>query len=82
VAINKVSSLGKQGATFFQEVHMRPEHRHASPTAAVLLIGEIKAAVDAFDRGDLNVFDAVDVVTDAIVAYQEAGRADRLRDAA
>ena len=43
---------------------------------AVLLMAEIKAATDAFDRGDTNVFDALDAIRVAIEAYaqSEAGR--------
>lgn len=29
-------------------------------TTAILTLAEIKAAVEAFDRGDTNVFDALD----------------------
>ena len=43
---------------------------------AVLVMAEIKAATDAFDRGDTNVFDALDAIRVAIEAYaqSEAGR--------
>jgi hypothetical protein len=38
---------------------------------AVLVMAEIKAATDAFDRGDTNVFDALDAIRCAIEAYAE-----------
>jgi len=43
---------------------------------AVLLMAEIKAATDAFDRGDANVFDSLDAIRVAVEAYTEgeAGR--------
>ncbi len=43
---------------------------------AVLAMAEIKAATDAFDRGDTNVFDALDAIRVAVeaCAESEAGR--------
>jgi hypothetical protein len=43
---------------------------------AVLVMAEIKAATDAFDRGDTNVFDALDAIRVAVAAYtkSEGGR--------
>lgn len=38
---------------------------------AVLAMAEIKAAADAFDQGDTNVFDALDSVMVAIEGYAE-----------
>jgi hypothetical protein len=49
---------------------------------AVLVMAEIKAATDAFDRGDINVFDALDVVVAAVEEYRAAARSDKRRDAA
>lgn len=37
---------------------------------AILTLAEIKAAIEAFDRGESNVFDALDVITIAIKAQQ------------
>ena len=56
-------------------------------TTAILTVAEIKAAVEAFDRGDTNVFDALDAIIVAIEAHQAAmardtRRAPRRRDAA
>jgi hypothetical protein len=39
---------------------------------AVLVMAEIKAATDAFDRGDTNVFDALDAIRVAVEAYAES----------
>ncbi|MEX0668981.1 MAG: hypothetical protein WD060_00790 [Pirellulales bacterium] len=38
---------------------------------AVLVMAEIKVATDAFDRGDTNVFDALDAIRVAVEAYAE-----------
>ena len=55
--------------------------------AAVITLAEIKAAVERFDRGDSNVFDALDAIIVAVEAHQAAmarsvQRTDRRRDAA
>ncbi len=39
---------------------------------AVVVLAEIKAAVEAFDRGDENAHDVVAAVAAAIDAYREA----------
>lgn len=44
---------------------------------AVMTIAEIKAATDAFDRGESNVFDAMDAIIAAVEAYQESPDARR-----
>lgn len=41
---------------------------------AVLTLAEIKAATEAFDRGDTNVIEALNVITVAVEAYQGAAR--------
>jgi len=38
---------------------------------AVLAMAEIKAATEAFDQGDTNVFDALDAVRVAVEAYAD-----------
>lgn len=38
-------------------------------TRAVLVMAEIKAATDAFERGDTNVFDALDAIRVAVETY-------------
>jgi phosphopantetheine adenylyltransferase len=54
---------------------------------AILTLAEIKAAVEAFDCGDTNVFDALDAIIVAVEAHQAAmastsQRKQRGRDAA
>lgn len=49
-------------------------------TAAVLTLAEIKAATEAFDRGDANAHDTLEAILDAIAAYQAAR--DSRREAA
>jgi len=50
--------------------------------AAILTIAEIKAAADAFDRGDTNLSDALDSIIVAVEAYRHASRPEPRRDAA
>ena len=40
--------------------------------AAILTLAEIKAAIEAFDRGDTNAFDAMDAILCAVEAYRAA----------
>ncbi|MFN9370117.1 MAG: hypothetical protein ACK6CT_15360 [Planctomycetia bacterium] len=47
---------------------------------AVLTVAEIKAATEAFDRGDANVFAVLDAIVVAVEAYRSA--APRRREAA
>lgn len=54
---------------------------------AILALAEIKAAAEAFDRGDANLFEALDTIVAAVEAYQaaandEAKRHQRQRRAA
>lgn len=50
--------------------------------AAILAVEEMKQAVDAFDRGETNVFDALDSIIVAVEAYQAATRVEPHRGAA
>ncbi len=50
--------------------------------AVILTLAEIKAAVEAFDRGETNAFDALDAVVMEVEAYREAARPDKRRGAA
>lgn len=55
--------------------------------SVILTLAEIKAASEAFDRGESNAFDAMDAILVAVEAYQDAMRraathASRRRDAA
>lgn len=66
---------------------MRPICSHSSPAAAILTLAEIKAAVNAFDRGESNAFDALHAIIVAVEAHQaatahDARREPRQRDAA
>lgn len=49
---------------------------------AILTLAEIKAATDAFDRGDINVLDALDAIVMEVEAYRAATRSHKRRDAA
>ena len=44
---------------------------------AVLVMAEIKAATDVFDRGDTNVFDALDAIRVAVEAYAKEEDSER-----
>jgi hypothetical protein len=44
---------------------------------AILTLSEIKAAAERFDRGAVNVFDALDAIVEAITAYRLAMRPGR-----
>ena len=54
---------------------MRPVWSQSSPATAVLALAEIKAAVEAFDRGDVNVFDALGVIIVAVETCRTAANA-------
>ena len=41
-------------------------------TTAILTLAEIKAAIEAFDRGHSNAFDAMDAVVVAVKSYRAA----------
>lgn len=45
--------------------------------AAIFLLAEIKAAVEAFDRGEKNAFDVVDAVMHAVEAYRAPAKPRR-----
>jgi len=61
---------------------MRPMCSQQGPKTALLTLVEIKAAAEAFDRGDTNVFDAMDAIIVAVEAYKKAARSARRADAA
>lgn len=44
---------------------------------AILALAEIRAATDVFDRGEANVFDALDAVTVSVESYRAAMRRHR-----
>lgn len=39
---------------------------------AVLVLAEVKAATEAFDRGETNIFDALHAIVVAVEAYRTA----------
>lgn len=55
------------------------DNRNFVPTAmrAVLAMAEIKAAAEAFDRGETNVLDALDAVKLAVEGYSDAEEGNR-----
>ena len=66
---------------------MRPLSNPSIQTATILTLAEIKAAVETFDRGDTNVFDALDAIIVSVEAHQamkgrDVQRKDRRREAA
>jgi hypothetical protein len=48
-----------------------PTTSKPSPTA-ILMLAEIKAAVESSDRGENNVFDVVDAIITAVESYRAA----------
>lgn len=50
--------------------------------AVILTLAEIKAAVEAFDRGETNAFDALDAIVMEVEAYRAAAGSEKRRDAA
>ena len=61
---------------------MRPTYDQSAPATAILTLTEIKAATEAFDRGESNVFDVLDAVIVAVEAYQAIATSHPSRDAA
>lgn len=66
---------------------MRPVRNQPAPATAILVLAEIKAAIETFDRGDANVLDALDAIIVALEAHPAAmasglRRQPRHRDAA
>jgi hypothetical protein len=53
---------------------MKLEKPNPLAKSAMLTMAEIRTATDAFDRGETNVFDALDAVVVAIEAYRAAER--------
>ena len=45
----------------------------------ILAMAEIKAATDAFERGEANVHDAIDAIAAAVEACREAAAEQRRR---
>jgi len=45
-----------------------------SATTAILTLADIKAAANAFEQGEVSVFDALDAIAMAIEAYEATAR--------
>jgi hypothetical protein len=52
------------------EVSMSSSNSHALATTAILTLAEIKHVAEAFDGGEVNLFDALDAIGVAVEAYQ------------
>jgi hypothetical protein len=61
---------------------MRPQRSQLRSATAILTLAEIKASIEAFDRGDTNASDALDAIIVAVESHQAAGHAELRRDAA
>lgn len=51
---------------------MSLENKFPLPHAAVVVLAEIKAATEAFDRGDENAHDVIAAVGAVVDSYREA----------
>lgn len=58
------------GAFIITEGSMSSENSHALATMAILTLVEIKHVTEAFDGGEINLFDALDAIGVAVEAYQ------------
>ena len=56
---------------------MQPIHDRSVPATAIFTLVEIKAATEAFDRGEANAFDALDAILVAVESYRVAVQTDR-----
>lgn len=45
-------------------------HAKSPAARAILTIAEVKATLEAFDRGDLNLFVAIDAIAMAVEAFK------------
>jgi len=61
---------------------MKKTDTNSFSKAAIITLSEIKAALEAFDQGESNVFEALDAIIVEVEAYRAAGRPDRCREAA
>lgn len=53
---------------------MRPLSNPSIQTGTILTLAEIKAALEAFDRGETNAFDVLDAIVVVVEAYRAAAR--------
>ena len=56
---------------------MKTRKNVSTATRAVLVLAEIKAAIAAFDRGEVNAFDALDTVAVTLESLQGQGQRGR-----
>jgi hypothetical protein len=61
---------------------MTSEKLRAPSPLAILTLADITSATDAFNRGEINVFDALDSIITAIAAYQATSLPEGRRHAA
>ena len=61
---------------------MRPICSHSRSAAAIFTLAKIKAAVEAFDQGDSNVFDVLEAITVAVEMHRATATSEPHRDAA
>jgi hypothetical protein len=61
---------------------MRRSCNQLSQTAAILALAEIKGAVEGFDRGETNVFDALDAIIMEVDTYRATARTESGLEAA
>jgi hypothetical protein len=55
---------------------------HSLATLAILALADTKEAIEAFDRGDTNVFDALETIVSAVDRYRAAIGPESRREAA
>lgn len=62
---------------------MKTKNQNTIPSAkaAILALAEIKAAMQAFDRGETNLFDALDSIIGAVEAYHATASAKPIHPA-
>jgi hypothetical protein len=58
------------GCSYQRSVRVVPNEIVSLATSAIMTIAEINAAVEAFERGDISVFDALAAVGTAWEAYE------------
>lgn len=51
---------------------MRPLNDHSRHATAVLALADITAAIESFNRGDANLYDALDAIIVAVEAHRAA----------
>lgn len=58
-------------------------HEHTTPVSLALFsLAEIKAAIAAFEEGEVNLFDTLDAIMATVEAFRSAAAAPDRREAA